>query len=187
MYITKDIISFAYIGNETEIDYIPLAEVRFAKEMRDTADFNQLLSGQGGQQDEDDESMHVVQIATEMDGHNSGRAYYVRAHSKESCLELLQHINVNAKAARRAAEAKNAFRRTQYRVRKIYQSRPFQVIVAIMICAVSTGYAVPHARPPRRRTARCSIARARARRTSCAPSSSRSTSTATAGMSPTPP
>ncbi len=135
MILTKSVISFSFTSEDTELDYIPLAEVRFVMEMRDTADFNTLLSDPG--QHDASNGLHVLQIATEPNGHNSGRAYYVRASSKESCEKLLNQLNRGAKEARKAAEAKNAFRKTQYNVRKVYESQLFQAFTAAMISAVS--------------------------------------------------
>ena len=132
---TKEIISFSFIEEDKQIDYIPLAEVAFVKEMRDTADFNTVLSARSDH-DNSNQAEHVLQIATDRDGHNSGRAYYVKALTTEDFNKLLRHLNKSAKVARKAAEAKNAFRRTQYRVRIIYESKPFQAIMALMICAV---------------------------------------------------
>ena len=133
--VTRDIISFSFLEEDAQIDYIPLAEVFFVREMRDTADFNTVLSDHG--HDEPSQVLHVLQIATEREGYNSGRAYYVRALSTQACEKLLHHLNKSAKAARRAAEAKNTFRRTQYRLRIVYHSGFFQATMALMICAVS--------------------------------------------------
>ena len=134
MVATKEIISFSFLDQETEIDYIPLAEVQYVKEMRDTADFN--LPHADNAHDGSSEAMHVLQIATDPNGHNSGRAYYLRAKSTENYEHILKSINKGAKVARRAAEAKNTFRRVQYKVRKMYESNAFQAVVAIMIGGV---------------------------------------------------
>lgn len=102
--------------------------------MRDTADFN--LPSADDAHDSSSEATHVLQIATDSNGHNSGRTYYIRAKSIEDYEKILTNINKSAKKARKAAEAKNMFRRVQYNVRKVYESNPFQAIVALMICAV---------------------------------------------------
>ena len=101
---------------------------------------------------------NTLQIATAKDGHNSGRLYYLQADANEQMEDLKQFIQVfyladlflsweedfwwntefqvNAKAARKRAEARTIFRRWQGRVRKIYESQPFQAIVASFISAV---------------------------------------------------
>ena len=60
---TKDEISFAFVdGTEGRIDYIPFAEVKYVKEMKE-------------QISDDYDTKHelcILQIATAEDGHNSG-------------------------------------------------------------------------------------------------------------------
>ena len=126
--ITKEIISFAFLSDDKEIDYVPLHEVDFMKET------NEL----GHSQDMTDmaDENHAVQISTIRDGHNSGRAYYLLADSKESQAVLMACLQRNVKAAKKHAESKNAFRLVQLKVRRFYDSRPFQSTVALMIASV---------------------------------------------------
>ena len=145
MVTTKEIISFSFIGQDTEIDYIPLAEVEYVKEMRDIADYNMPHTDHA--HDGLSEAMHVLQIATDPNGHNSGRSYYLRAKSTEKYEHLLKNINKGAKVARRAVEAKNTFRRVQYRVRKVYESNVFQAVVALMIGGVCPPIHCPCSAP----------------------------------------
>jgi hypothetical protein len=135
--ITKEIISFSFVDADTEIDFIPLDEVDFVKEMKDDVDVN-LLNVDHGDQDGSDTALHAIQIATDREGHNSGRDYYIQVSSKDSYDRLSAYLRKSAKAAKKRAEAHTAFRRSQWRVRKVYESKPCQVFVALMISAVNS-------------------------------------------------
>jgi hypothetical protein len=139
--ITKELISFAFVGDENQIDYIPLAEIEFVKEMKDIA--NASASDAGGKADHEDR--HRLQIATVLTGYNSGRAYQLSTSSKASLDEILSHLAKNAKAARKRAGTKTLFRMLQTKVRKRYESPLTQGMMAMMIGAVS---AAPHPSPP---------------------------------------
>jgi hypothetical protein len=127
--ITKEEISFAFVGEEAQIDYIPFAEVTYVKEMTDAAG-----------EDHDDEASkkfsYAMQIATKDDGFNSGRIYYLSTESKEKLDDLISDLSYKAKIARVHAEARTSFRRFQLRVRKRYESRKFQFFMALLILAV---------------------------------------------------
>ncbi len=128
--VTKDIISFAFVGDENQIDYIPLSEIEFVKEMKDIAN----PSDAGGTSDHEDR--YRLQIATVLTGHNSGRAYYLATLSKAGLDDLLAKLTKNAKAARKRAGAKTLFRMLQLKVRKRYESHFIQALMALMIGAV---------------------------------------------------
>jgi hypothetical protein len=132
--MTKDIISFAFVADENQIDYIPLEEIEFVKEMKDIAN----PSDAGGTSDHDDR--HRLQIATVLTGHNSGRAYYLATSSKAGMEELLGKITKSAKAARKRAGAKTLFRMLQLKVRKRYESNIVQALMALMIGAVRPNF-----------------------------------------------
>ncbi len=127
--ITKEEISFAFVGEEAQIDHIPFAEITYVKEMTDAA----------GDDHKDDESRrfsHAMQIATRDDGFNSGRIYYLSTESKEALDELIADLSKKAKTARVQAEARTNFQKFQLRIRKRYESRKFQGVMALLIIAV---------------------------------------------------
>ncbi len=132
MVLTKELISFAFVGDENQIDYIPLSEVEFVKEMKDIA--NASASDVGGKADHEDRFR--VQIATVLTGYNSGRAYQLSTSSKASLDALIEHLTKNAKAARKRAGTKTLFRMLQTKVRKRYESPITQGLMALMIGAV---------------------------------------------------
>ena len=127
--VTKEIISFAFVGEDTQIDYIPLSEVEFVKEMKSAE----------SQQDEDqeEEDRYKLQIATLPTGYNSGRAYYLATEKREQCMELVPRLSKLVKAAQTRAEAKTFFGMVQLKVRQRYESSYFQSLMALMIMAVS--------------------------------------------------
>ena len=133
MVVTKELLSFAFVGDENQIDYIPLAEIEFIKEMKDIA--NASATDAGGKADHEDRFR--LQIATVVTGYNSGRAYQLSTSSKASLDALLDHLTKNAKAARKRAGTKTLFRMLQTKVRKRYDSPLTQGIMALMIGAVS--------------------------------------------------
>ncbi len=132
MVITKDLISFAFVGDDNQIDYIPLAEVEFIKEMQDIA--NATVSDAGGKSDHDDR--HRLLIATILTGYNSGRTYQLSTSSKKTLEALLAHLSKNAKSARKRAGTKTLFKMLQMKIKKRYDSQIIQAIMALMIGAV---------------------------------------------------
>ena len=127
--ITKEIISFAFVGEDNQIDYIPLSEVDFVKEMKNAA----------AQNDNDDgeiDETHKLQIATLPTGYNSGRAYYLATKNRDEFTLLLTQLSKLAKIERKKAEAKTFFGMVQLKVRKRYESSYFQGVMALMIMSV---------------------------------------------------
>ncbi len=133
--VTKDIISFAFAGDDNQIDYIPLADIEFIKEMKDIT--NASANDAGGKADHEDR--YRLQIATVLTGYNSGRAYQLSTTSKASLDALLDRISKNAKAARKRASNKTLFRMLQQKVRKRYESQITQGMMALMIGAVGVA------------------------------------------------
>ncbi len=81
-------------------------------------------------------SAKVIHIATEQDGHNSGREYFMRPEAKdrESFITNLQQFSREAKIRR---ENHNVFQRAQTSVRKIYESAPSQALIVFLFAMVS--------------------------------------------------
>jgi hypothetical protein len=80
--------------------------------------------------------MYALQISTVVDGYNSGRSYYLKAHSEEMCQKIVSSLQIIAKAAMKQARAWSWFRRVQRKVRRVHDSTPFQLAVASLIIAV---------------------------------------------------
>jgi hypothetical protein len=79
---------------------------------------------------------HSFQIWTQVDGYNSGRAYYLKASNAEECAEVMSKLKELARTARKLKDAKTRFQESQERIRVVYHSTIIQSIVATMIVAV---------------------------------------------------
>ncbi len=80
--------------------------------------------------------LNALMITTVPDGHNSGRTYYLQTSSSESYSALTRRLQVNTKEARKRAEFNTRFSKSQYRLRKIFHSAPFQFLSALLIILV---------------------------------------------------
>jgi hypothetical protein len=164
--ITRDVMSFALMDDDDEIDFIPLAEVTSVDEMcgmedaeRDRGPGDRKLGSKGTQSsfnlilqdfksgilDGDGESnnestsrlfVNAFQIATIPDGYNSGRSYYLQADSGDVKQQIISQLQMLAKNAKKKADVTSSFRKAQDRVRSVYNARPFQSATALLIVAV---------------------------------------------------
>jgi hypothetical protein len=159
--VTKDVISFALIDDDSEIDFVPLAEVTSVEEMHGMEDVesNQvprrlrdlkfspsstmlmgsgLIEGNVEQRAENTSQLFVnaFQISTIPDGYNSGRSYYLQADSSHLKQHAIAQLRSLASSARKKAEARSYFRKTQDYVRAVYTARPFQIGASLLIVAV---------------------------------------------------
>ena len=110
--------------------------------MNDIGEIRHVSRAESSVGEEGTETLHALQIATTSEGHNSGRSYYLQASSQEELGRLKFQLQVNAKAARKRAQARTVFRHWQYRVRKIYESPIFQALVALFITGVNITFVI---------------------------------------------
>ena len=131
MVLTKDSISFAFVEHNEEIDQIPLSGIDYVK-------LNEELLGAV---DADLDSSHdyfCLQVATDPQGHNSGRSYYMRTSSKAVYDDFSLVLGRLAKAARKRAQASTIIQKAQLRVRKVYGRFICQSIFALIILGVNS-------------------------------------------------
>ena len=129
--ITKDCLSFAFVNHHEEVDRIPLSGIEYIKANEEI-----------GAMDIEVESSHehfCLQIATDPDGLNSGRSYYMRTSSQKTYDDLFPTLVKYTKAARKQAQASTLFQRVQVRVRKFYARFICQAIFAMIIIGVSAA------------------------------------------------
>ena len=136
--VTKDIMSFAFDDEELEIDHIPLAEISSIMSIRQV-EIGAIESARNIGIESDEQEPRALEIATEREGHNSGRVYYLRFNSQEILDSVNETVKANAKAARKRARAHTVFQRAQYQVKKIYKSRVSRLIINILIAVVSSA------------------------------------------------
>jgi hypothetical protein len=135
--VTKDTISFAFSNDEAELDFIPLADIEFVKEIKDFSEGLRRNSMPSHNSNSTlGEAQPALQIATRRDGYNSGRSYYLQAEPRDRMDALRERIQANAKAARKREEAANLFRQWQSSTRRVYETNAVQGFVAIIIAAV---------------------------------------------------
>ena len=85
---------------------------------------------------------NVLHIKTAEQGINSGRTYYISTRSNpdaaECRIKIVEQLTVLARVARRKAEAKSRFQRTQQNVRVLQSSFVFQMVMASLIVLVKS-------------------------------------------------
>ena len=124
---------------DEEIDRIPLAGVDFVKPHTENAAM-EVSNHEGASQD-----LFCFQVATSIEGYNSGRTYTMRTRSKALYDDVLPLLTKLAQTAQRRAQANSLFRRCQRKVREIYNHSICQSLIALVITGVSARSA---ARPP---------------------------------------
>ena len=130
--LTKDCISFAFINHFQEIDRIPLSGIDYLK----TTDNMETE----GQEEQDPSQVHFsLLVATNVEGHNSGRSYYLRTSSKKTYDEFIVLLTKYTKTARDRAQASTFFQRVQLAVRKFYTGLICQSFFALIIIGVSSA------------------------------------------------
>jgi hypothetical protein len=115
--------------SDTLLDAIPFVDVETVHEMLGNDEPN-IDKKNGNYQ-------NAFMITTIDGGHNSGRTYYFQTTTAESYVQLTRHLVINAKEARKRAEFKTRFAKSQYRMRKVYNSSIFQNFSALLIVVVS--------------------------------------------------
>jgi hypothetical protein len=78
----------------------------------------------------------MFQIRTINEGFNSGRTYCLRAPTEKICGLIVADLTVRSKAAKKSAEAKSRFEKCQERVRRVFDSKAFQLTIASLIFLV---------------------------------------------------
>ena len=143
-----------------QIDEIPLFEVASVKDARTVGDHlhDDNLDAAENQQ----LFQNAIVIATIPGGYNSGRIYHLRANSPQACHRLialrmymwcitipgscqecsriLAELSVFSTEARKRARSSNRFATLQRRVRRVYNSRPFQAVsIACIVLVIGTA------------------------------------------------
>ena len=84
--------------------------------------------------------VNTLQIKTIDDGYNSGRVYYLRAKTNGDCQEIIASLKRLASAARQRADVRSRFELIQSKIKLLYDSTTFQMLVAALITTVCTNY-----------------------------------------------
>jgi hypothetical protein len=132
MVVGHDTIYFTFLGDDTIVDCIPLAEILMIKKMGCDGGVDQSQSSLG-----DKQLIRTLRIDTSQEGYNSGRTYHVQMSSDAEYLRLATGLDGYMHEAKKRYEAKTGLERSQAKVRKIFHSRIFQCTAAFFILAVS--------------------------------------------------
>ena len=131
-------------GEDVIRDLVPLYEIVDVRTRRDLPgeDARILESNLVSSSTDNRDSAHanietdlfILQIRTIENGYNSGRTYYFNARAEDACNEWLQLLRTEAdRAVLRKQAGPNLFRWLRYRLRRFYNSGPFQYFVAVLI------------------------------------------------------
>ena len=126
--VTKEMIYFAFVESDEEVDRVPLAGVDFVK------NYNENLAVQS--KSAHDQDHFCLQVATNSLGYNSGRSYMLRTDSRTIHSELILDLSQLSKVARKRAIATTNVQLIQLRVKKFYERDFCQGLVATVIMAV---------------------------------------------------
>jgi hypothetical protein len=155
---TKEKMYFSRMSANNLIDMIPLHEISSVSEMKDferitsssdlsNPSFNWRMSKSTKALDCENNSGAVekgcenqsgsfLQIKTTTDGFNSGRVYYLQTRSLEQCQTIVQELTRAVERAKAKIENLPLFRSTQAKLKIIYNTMTFQIMVAFLIITV---------------------------------------------------
>lgn len=85
----------------------------------------------------------AFQIHTVPGGFNSGRTYYLQAHSNQECETIVEKLNEYAAAARAKTHSASRAKLMQDRLRAVHDSRAFQSLSALVIITVASPSSNP--------------------------------------------
>jgi hypothetical protein len=146
---SKETLFFSPIGDDVVVDVVPIVEIVEINKVIENENRN--LNG-GSQTDlivekkihKDSQNSKVAtlsqcrfQIITDPDGYNSGRKYVLQASSDEVCTATIKELTTLAKIEKKKAERRSKFQRTQAKVKRIFLSNGFHILMSTMILVVS--------------------------------------------------
>jgi hypothetical protein len=162
---TKDDLYISRHGTLVIVDSIPLSEIEDVMEMSDesiqtnklnnSTSLNRSIHSKADLAEIPEPSIkddggkrflvhaqlsNILQIKTALDGHNSGKTYYLSTrHNANPELNrqiIVSQLSAKVKISRRKAEAKSRFQRSQEKVQRVQGSLTFQLVMAVFIVVV---------------------------------------------------
>jgi hypothetical protein len=79
----------------------------------------------------------VLQISTVANGHNFGRTYRLRVPSELECLKIATYLRKHAFRENQRPFLLRALSVTKEKIKNIFESSPFQFLIALLIVMVS--------------------------------------------------
>jgi hypothetical protein len=80
---------------------------------------------------------NTIEIRTNVDGHNSGRVYFIRAESGAECRHIANDLSTYSEVARRRFQLRTRWERYQDKLKTAYDSNWVQGLVGALILSVS--------------------------------------------------
>ena len=160
---SRDMIVFSCVDEEVVIDAIPMTDILDVSEVEcDTkAELANLRHDRQGKCERNEKSeknehmrrvatmvtethnvsrlsmfQNAFQITTEAEGYNSGRKYILETSSPEACEKIIEELRDLTRAARKLAEIKSRFQRSQTKVKLVFESNVFRIIMSLLIIVV---------------------------------------------------
>ena len=130
---TSEIIAFANVDDNVKIDEIRMVDISIIRIMETKTD------EYADEKNSEKQSESFV-IETKHDGHNKGRVYYLKADNHATCVAAVKAIRRLAKYAQFRANANSRLSRSQYFVRKVFRSTPFQYASASVTILVRPNH-----------------------------------------------
>ncbi len=128
---TKNIIAFAYVGDNNMLDYVPLCEICGIDNLDHEVDQR---GSSTLQLEKAVNALHALQIQTVPEGHNSGRKYFLQADTELQRNELMTQLK--SLVDRASTESISSFKRRQMVIKRVYNSNMVQSIAALLIVMV---------------------------------------------------
>jgi hypothetical protein len=134
-------VYFSAVGGEVVIDVIPMIEIAEVAAIVGE-DENQEYSNESrlerkeGRLDSVSKFANSLEISTCPGGYNSGRKYVLQASSAEQCAKMIRDLAELSRIARKLAVRRSKFQKSQAKVKRVFLSNAFHIIMSFMILAV---------------------------------------------------
>ena len=135
-------IYFSAVGVDVVTDVIPIIEIAEVAEVFDEEEENNQRPTASRKERRDGRFGKVskfansLQIITCPGGYNSGRTYVLQASSAELCAKMIQDLTELSRISKKIALRRSKFQKIQARVKRVFLSNPFHILMSVMILVV---------------------------------------------------
>ena len=137
---SKDMIFFCAVDDEEVVDVIPIEEIVLVAKCEENVETSLQADLRIERKDLTTElnpkKLSALKIITHPDGYNSGREYVLQASTAEDCLTIVKELNILSKNAKKRAERKSKFQKSQAKLKVVFMSNAFHLGVSTMILMV---------------------------------------------------
>jgi hypothetical protein len=134
-------VYFSAVGGDVVIDVIPIIEIAEVSEVFDEDENNERPTAsrkerRDGRFEKVSKFANSLQIVTCPGGYNSGRTYVLQASSAELCATMIQDLTELSRISKKLALRRSKFQKTQARVKRVFLSNAFHILMSVMILVV---------------------------------------------------